>query len=81
MCHRTCCRCLLEAVSEPPYNGHADLPANAEALSMDVDELFPVAEALQLLRFAEIEGGDMKPARKGSEFVKSETDERRGERC
>src|ERR1700756_1612302 len=31
---------LLEAVSEPPYNGHADLPAIAEALNMDADELF-----------------------------------------
>jgi NitT/TauT family transport system ATP-binding protein len=68
---------LLEAVSEPPYNGHADLPAIAESLSMDVDELFPVAEALQLLRFAEIEGGDIKLTREGSEFVKSETDERK----
>jgi len=68
---------LLVAVSEPPYNGHADLPVIAEALSMDVDELFPVAEALQLLRFAEIEGGDIKLTREGSEFVKSETDERK----
>jgi len=68
---------LLEAVSEPPYNGHADLPAIAEELSMDVDELFPVAEALQLLRFAEIEGGDIKLTREGSEFVKSDTDERK----
>jgi NitT/TauT family transport system ATP-binding protein len=68
---------LLEAVSEPPYNGHADLPAIAEALSMDVDELFPVAEALQLLRLAEIEGGDIKLTREGSEFVKAETDERK----
>jgi len=68
---------LLEAVSEPPYNGHADLPAIAEYLSMDVDELFPVAEALQLLRFAEIEGGDIKLTREGGEFVKSETDERK----
>src|SRR5579864_8240426 len=59
---------LMEAVSEPPYNGHADLPAIAEALSMDVDELFPVAEALQLLRLAEIEGGDIKLTREGSEF-------------
>jgi NitT/TauT family transport system ATP-binding protein len=68
---------LLEAVSEPPYNGHADLPAIAEALNMDADELFRVAEALQLLRFAEIEGGDIKLTREGSEFVKSETDERK----
>ena len=68
---------LMEAVSEPPYNGHADLPAISEALSMDIDELFPVGEALQLLRFAEIEGGDIKLTREGIEFVKAETDERK----
>src|ERR1700742_1994008 len=68
---------LLEAVSEPPYNGQADLPAIADLLTMGVDELFPVAEALQLLRFAEIEGGDIKLTREGSEFVKSDTDERK----
>jgi NitT/TauT family transport system ATP-binding protein len=68
---------LLEAVSEPPYNGHADLPAIADFLSMDVDELFPVAEALQMLRLVEIEGGDIKLTKEGKEFVKAETDERK----
>src|SRR3981189_714625 len=41
---------LMEAVSEPPYNGKADLPAIALALRMEVDDLFPPAEAVQLLR-------------------------------
>jgi NitT/TauT family transport system ATP-binding protein len=68
---------LLEAVSEAPYNGHADLPAIAEALSMDVDELFPVAEALQLLRFAEIEGGDIKLTDTGKQFAELGTDDRK----
>jgi NitT/TauT family transport system ATP-binding protein len=27
---------------------------------MEIDELFPVAETLQMLRFAELEGGDLK---------------------
>ena len=44
---------------------------------MDIDELFPVGEALQLLRFAEIEGGDIKLTREGLEFVRAETDERK----
>jgi NitT/TauT family transport system ATP-binding protein len=68
---------LMEAVSEPPYNGHADLPAIAQALRMEVDDLFPVAEALQMLRFAEIEGGDIKLTEAGQEFVKADTDERK----
>lgn len=68
---------LLEAVSEPPYNGQADLPAIAEDLHMEVDELFPVAEALQLLRFAEIEGGDIRLTETGRQFARGETEERK----
>ena len=33
--------------------GRADLPELASELQMEVDDLFPVAEALQLLRLAE----------------------------
>jgi NitT/TauT family transport system ATP-binding protein len=68
---------LLEAVSEPPYNGKADLPVIAEEQHLEVDELFPAAEALQLLRFAEVEGGDMKLTEAGMQFARGETDERK----
>ena len=68
---------LMEAVSEPPYNGQADLPAIAQSLRMEVDDLFPVAEALQMLRFAEVEGGDIKLTAAGLQFAKADTDERK----
>jgi NitT/TauT family transport system ATP-binding protein len=68
---------LIEAVSQPPYNGQADLPAIAQGLRMEVDDLFPVAEALQMLRLAEIEGGDIKLTEAGLEFAKAPTDERK----
>jgi NitT/TauT family transport system ATP-binding protein len=68
---------LLEAVAEPPYNGKADLPVIAEEQHLDVDELFPAAEALQMLRFAEVEGGDMKLTDAGLQFVRGEPDERK----
>src|SRR5271167_417469 len=42
---------LIEAVAGPPYNGKADLPLIASSLHMEVDDLFPVAETLQMLRF------------------------------
>src|SRR2546421_3368700 len=38
---------LMQAVSEAPYNGQADLPAIAQAQRLEVDDLFPAAEALQ----------------------------------
>ena len=36
---------------------------------MEIDELFPVAETLQLLRFAELEGGDLKLTEEGMAFA------------
>ncbi|HKD54290.1 MAG TPA: nitrate/sulfonate/bicarbonate ABC transporter ATP-binding protein [Steroidobacteraceae bacterium] len=68
---------LLEAVAEPPYNGKADLPVIAEQGDLDVDDLFPAAEALQMLRLAEVEGGDIKLTDAGTQFARSETDERK----
>jgi NitT/TauT family transport system ATP-binding protein len=68
---------LLEAVAEPPFNGKADLPVIAEQGNLDVDDLFPAAEALQMLRFAEVEGGDIKLTDAGMQFARSETDERK----
>jgi NitT/TauT family transport system ATP-binding protein len=68
---------LLEAVSTAPYNGHADLPAISSDLRMEADALFPVAEALQMLRFAELAGGDIRLTEAGDQFAKGETDERK----
>ncbi|HUN71758.1 MAG TPA: nitrate/sulfonate/bicarbonate ABC transporter ATP-binding protein [Steroidobacteraceae bacterium] len=68
---------LIEAVSEPPYSGKADLPAIAQQLQLEVDELFPAADALQMLRFAEVEGGDIRLTEAGLAFARSETDERK----
>ena len=68
---------LMEAVAAEPYNGHADLPALAANLQMEIDDLFPIAESLQLLRFAEIAEGDIRLAEAGKRFVRSELDERK----
>src|SRR5450755_744937 len=68
---------LIEAVAGAPYNGKADLPVIASALQMEVDDLFPVAEALQLLRFAEIEGGDIRLTDSGKQFAEAGVDDRK----
>jgi len=68
---------LIEAVAAPPYNGKADLPVISEEQHLEVDDLFPAAEALQLLRFAEVEGGDIRLTDAGLEFARGETDERK----
>jgi NitT/TauT family transport system ATP-binding protein len=68
---------LIEAVAGPPYNGAADLPAIASSLHMEVDDLFPVAETLQMLRFAEVEGGDIRLSDEGKHFAIAPLDERK----
>jgi NitT/TauT family transport system ATP-binding protein len=68
---------LMEAVAAAPFKGKADLPEIASDLQMEIDELFPVAETLQLLRFAELEGGDLKLTEDGMAFAQADIDERK----
>jgi NitT/TauT family transport system ATP-binding protein len=68
---------LIEALAAPPYNGKADLPDIAYEQELEVDELFPVAEAMQLLRLAEVEGGDIKLTHMGKRFADGEMNERK----
>src|SRR5579864_4998284 len=68
---------LMEALSDDPYRGKADLPDIAETLHMEAGDLLPVAESLQMLRFAEIERGDIRLTEAGMQFAKDDTDERK----
>jgi len=68
---------LMEAVAAEPYNGHADLPALAGPLQMEIDDLFPVAETLQLLRLADVAEGDIKLTDVGRRFVQLDPDDRK----
>jgi NitT/TauT family transport system ATP-binding protein len=68
---------LMEAVAAEPYNGRADLPPLAASLQMEIDELFPAAETLQLFRFAEVAEGDIRLTDAGKRFVRGDLDERK----
>ncbi len=68
---------MIEEIAAEPYAGRADLPALAESLQMEVDELFPVAETLQLLRFADLEEGDIKLTPAGMRFAEADVDVRK----
>lgn len=68
---------LMEAVAGAPYDGQADLPPLASALALEIDDLFPIAETLQLLRFAELEGGDIRLTPDGRRFAEGDIDERK----
>ncbi len=68
---------LIETVAAPPFNGTADLPKIASDLQMEIDDLFPVAEAAQMMRFAELAGGDIKLTDAGLAFANASLDERK----
>ncbi|HSR77200.1 MAG TPA: nitrate/sulfonate/bicarbonate ABC transporter ATP-binding protein [Xanthobacteraceae bacterium] len=68
---------LIEALAAEPYNGRADLPLLAARLQMEIDDLFPIAETLQLLRFAEVEEGDIRLTEAGLRFAQADVDERK----
>ena len=68
---------LLEAVQAAPYDGRADLPELAGGLGYALDELFPLAEVLQLLRLAVLEGGDLRLLPAGRAYVAAGVDVRK----
>jgi NitT/TauT family transport system ATP-binding protein len=68
---------LMETLAAPPYDGRADLPALAETLHYEVDDLLPLGETLQLLHFAVLEEGDIYLTEKGRAFVEADVDGRR----
>ncbi len=68
---------LLETLVAEPYRGQADLPALAGALQLELDDLLPMGEALQLLRFGELEEGDLRVTDMGRRFVAAGTDPRK----
>jgi NitT/TauT family transport system ATP-binding protein len=66
---------LVDTLAAEPYNGRADLPHLAANLQMEVDDLFPVLETLQLLRFAEVAEGDVRLTEPGMRFARADLDE------
>ncbi len=68
---------LIEVLAAAPYNGKADLPALAQALQLEADELLPMGEVLQTLRLGELEEGDLRLTEAGRHFADADTDTRK----
>jgi NitT/TauT family transport system ATP-binding protein len=64
-------------VFAPPNNGKAELPDLANDLQLEADELLPIAETLQLMRFAEIDGGSIRLTVAGRRYANADVDERK----
>ena len=68
---------LLEVVNEPEYAGEMDLPELADELPLDIDELFPLTEVLEILRFAQVSEGDIALTEAGKSFADADILERK----
>jgi len=68
---------LIAFLAAPPYDGRAELDTLATTLSLTVNDLFPIAEGLHLLEFAELKDGGLKLTAAGQVFAGSGTDERK----
>ncbi|TAM90179.1 MAG: nitrate/sulfonate/bicarbonate ABC transporter ATP-binding protein [Candidimonas sp.] len=68
---------LVETLAAAPYHGRADLPEIARTQHLEVDDLFPVAEMLQHLGFAEMREGDIWLTPAGKAFAEGDTQERK----
>jgi NitT/TauT family transport system ATP-binding protein len=68
---------LAEAIAAQPYAGRADLPALALDLQLEIDELFPVAETLQMLRLADLAEGDIALTAMGRRFADAAVEQKK----
>jgi NitT/TauT family transport system ATP-binding protein len=68
---------MIEEVAAPPYNNKAELAELADSLNFEIDDLFPAAEALNILRFAEVNEGELRLTAAGERFVQLDSDERK----
>lgn len=68
---------LMEKLVEAPFNGHADLPHLASALSLSTDNLFPLIEALQLMKFGEVSDKDVHITASGRLYLEGDTEDRK----
>ena len=68
---------LLETLNSPEHNGKMDLPDVADILRLNIDDLFPLTELLDILHFAKVSKGDITITDEGKAFVESDILERK----
>jgi len=68
---------LLETLNAPEHQGKMDLPEVADTLMLDIDDLFPLTELLDILHFAKVSKGDITITDEGKAFVEASILERK----
>jgi NitT/TauT family transport system ATP-binding protein len=68
---------LIDTLAAPGFGGEADLARIAGPLALQIDELFPIAEALHILEFAELKDAALKLTAAGRVFAGSDIQARK----
>ncbi len=68
---------FVETLAAPLYGGSVELAKIGGQLSLEINDLFPIAAALHILEFAEIKDGTIKLTAAGRVFAQSDTEERK----
>ena len=68
---------LMEALAAAPYNGRADLPALNQGLGLGTEDVLHLAEALRVLKFADVAEADIHLNTAGKTFADSDTQKRK----
>lgn len=69
---------FMEAVNAPEHGAKkVDLPELADELTLNVDDLFPITEALEILRFAKVSAGDIELSEAGKILINADIQERK----
>jgi len=63
---------MADVLSRPPFGGHADLPALAGRLHLQVNDLFRLAEVTQMMGFAALSNGDLHLTAAGRALAKAD---------
>ena len=68
---------LIEEVDGTPFEGRASMSELADSLQLEADELFPMAETLQLLHFAELRGAELVLTAAARRYAQGDVDQRK----
>lgn len=68
---------LVEAMEDHEVDGQINLPELAESLHLDVNNIFPLTEVLDMLRFAKITNGELAFTEAGKHFAAATIQERK----
>lgn len=68
---------LIETLRSPEFGERTDLPELADYLSLDIDDLFPLTETLEILGFAKVSAGDIELSGAGQAYADADLLERK----